>query len=79
MLARSFLSPIELLHSLYELPVGLRYMRYLDARYWPLFFAFGYFNNWKTEKKTDVYNRFNAFTVLNKTLIGPSFDCSNEF
>jgi hypothetical protein len=47
-----FLSPIELLHSLYELPVGLRYMRYLDARYWPLFFAFGYFNNWKTEENS---------------------------
>jgi hypothetical protein len=47
-----FLSPYELLHSLYELQVSLRHMRYLDVRHWSFFIAFGYFNNWKTEENS---------------------------
>jgi len=47
-----FLSPFEILHSLYELQVSLRHMRYLDVRYWSFFIAFGYLNHWKTEENS---------------------------
>jgi len=51
-LARSLLSPFELLHSLFEFQVSLRHMRYLYVRHWSFFIAFGYFNNRKTEENS---------------------------